>query len=125
MEWWNTVIWSWRDLELTNGKLVIIIPLNVLLLFCLVTTIKVIFISPKTNELLIYYKFLDALDNAYYENKINTEHWYNIRKTYTLSYLLIPLWIWIWCPWKWTTKQMFHKGRYEMLINLTTVLQAL
>jgi hypothetical protein len=43
MEWWNTVIWSWRDMELTNGKLVIIIPLCVLLLLCLMAIIKCIF----------------------------------------------------------------------------------
>ena len=125
MEWLNTVIWSWRNMELTNGKLVIIIPLSILLLFCLVAMIKCTFVSPKTRELFIYYSFLGALDNAYFERKINVEHWNGLRKTYTLSYLLIPLWIWVWCPWKWTTKQMFVKGRYEILINLTTVLQAL
>lgn len=125
MEWWNTVIWSWRHIELTNGKLVIIIPLLVLLVFCLIAIIKCIFISSKTRELLIYYRFLGALDNAYRENKIDADRWHIIRKTYTLNYLLIPSWIWVWCPWKWTTKQMFVKGRYEALINLTTVLQAL
>ena len=125
MEWWNTVIWSWRNMELTNGKLVIIIPLGILLVLCLVAIIKCIFVSPGTRELLIYYRFLGALDNAYHEKKIDANHLYTIRKTFTLNYLLIPSWMWVWCPWKWTTKQMFIKGRYEALINLTTVLQAL
>jgi hypothetical protein len=125
MEWWNTVIWSWRNMELTNGKLVIIIPLGVLLVLCLIAIIKCIFIGPKTHELLVYYKFLGALDKAYREQKINADLWCHLRKTYTLSYLLTPYGLWVWCPWKWTTKQMFVKGRYEILINLTTVLQDL
>ena len=125
MEWWNTVIWSWRNWELTNGKLVIIIPLGILLVFCLIAIIKCIFISPKTHELLVYYRFLGALDNAYREKKIDEDLWRGIREAYTLNSLLIPLWMWELCPWKWTTKQMFIRGRYEVLIEITTVLQDL
>ena len=125
MKWWNTVIWSWRNMELTNGKLVIIIPLCILVVLCLITLIKCIFVSPKTNELLIYYTFLSALNNVYLQHKMDKDTYKYLREIYTLKNLLIPSWMWVWCPWKWTTKQMFVKGRYEILINLTTVLQDL
>jgi hypothetical protein len=122
-DWCNTVVWSWHNMELTNGKLVIIIPLGVLLLLCLIAIIKCLFVSPKTHELLVYYKFLGALDKVYRQGKMDKETYKCLREIYALNNLLIPSWMWVWCPWKWTTKQMFVRGRYELLINLTTVLQ--
>lgn len=125
MEWWDTVIWSSKNIELTNGKLVIIIPLLILSLLCLITALKMLLVAPRTRELFIYYRFLGALNKKYMQNKISKANWERLREWYSPKNLFIPDWWWAWCPWKWTTKQMFIKGKYEMLINLTTVLQAL
>lgn len=125
MEWWNTVIWSWHNMELTNGKLIILIPFLIIFLLSMLVLIKMFFVAPHTKELTLIVELHEVLDRAFFDGKIEKDFWLVVKSEMSIGKLLIPMWKWAWFPWKWTTKQMFVKYGYEALINLTKMIQDL
>ena len=128
MEWWNTVIWSWRNMELTNGKLVILIPLCLLLLYDLLLLTKglwCICIQGDSEISLIYRVRMKAMYCYYTSEKITLEEYKTIQSAFCVKELLIPFHKWMLNPFKWTFKSRFVKDGYKALMKLDSYLESL